>query len=87
MATKTATPWGAATLVEELSVPQRAGEKRFATIVQLLENERGERLLRFAYSTGGTARRGPVTLRGPDLERLRVALAEHPQLAEVLAMS
>ena len=87
MATKTATPWGAATLVEELSVPQRAGEKRFATIVQLLENERGERLLRFAYSTGGTARRGPVTLRGRDLERLRAALSEHPQLAEVLAMS
>jgi hypothetical protein len=87
MATKAATPWGAATLVEELSVPQRAGEKRFATIVQLLENERGERLLRFAYSTGGTARRGPVTLRGRDLERLRAALAEHPQLAEVLAMS
>jgi hypothetical protein len=87
MATKTATPWGAATLVEELSVTQRAGEKRFATIVQLLENERGERLLRFAYSTGGTARRGPVTLRGRDLERLRAALAEHPQLAEVLAMS
>lgn len=87
MATKTATPWGAATLVEELSVPQRAGDKRFATMVQLLENERGERLLRFAYSTGGTARRGPVTLRGRDLERLRAALAEHPQLAEVLAMS
>ena len=87
MATKTATPWGAATLVEELSVPQRAGEKRFATIVQLLENERGERLLRFAYSTGGTARRGPVTLRGRDLERLRAALAEHPQLAEALAMT
>ncbi len=87
MATKTATPWGAATLVEELSVPQRAGEKRFATIVQLLENERGERLLRFAYSTGGTARRGPVTLRGRDLERLRAALAEHPQLADVVAMS
>jgi hypothetical protein len=87
MATKTATPWGAATLVEELSVPQRAGEKRFATIVQLLENERGDRLLRFAYSTGGTVRRGPVTLRGRDLERLRAALAEHPQLAEVLAMS
>ncbi len=86
MATKTATPWGAATLVEELSVPQRAGEKRFATIVQLLENDRGERLLRFAYSTGGTARRGPVTLRGRDLERLRAVLAERPQLAEVLGM-
>ncbi len=87
MAAKTATPWGAATLVDELSVPQRAGEKRFATIVQLLENDRGERLLRFAYSTGGTVRRGPVTLRGRDLERLRAALAEHPQLAEVLTMS
>jgi len=87
MATKTATPWGAAKLVEELSVPQRAGEKRFATIVQLLENERGELLLRFAYSTGGTARRGPVTLRGRDLERLRAALAEHPRLAEVLALT
>ena len=87
MATKAATPWGAATLVEELSVPQRAGEKRFATIVQLLENERGERLLRFAYSTGGTVRRGPVTLRGRDLDRLRAALAEQPRLAEVLAMT
>ena len=68
-------------------MPQRAGEKRFATIVQLLENERGERLIRFAYSTGGTARRGPVTLRGRDLERLRAALAERPQLAEVLGMA
>ena len=87
MATKAATPWGVAKLVEELSVPQRAGEKRFATIVQLLENERGELLLRFAYSTGGTARRGPVTLRGRDLERLRAALAEHPRLAEVLALT
>ena len=87
MATKAATPWGTAKLVEELSVPQRAGEKRFATIVQLLENERGELLLRFAYSTGGTARRGPVTLRGRDLDRLRAALAGHPRLAEVLAMT
>ena len=87
MATKAATPWGTAKLVEELSVPQRAGEKRFATIVQLLENERGELLLRFAYSTGGTARRGPVTLRGRDLDRLRAALAEHPRLAGVLAMT
>ena len=86
MATKANTPWGAATLVEELTVPQRAGDKRFATLVQLLEDEKGERLLRFAYSTGGTARRGPVTLRGRDLERLRDALADRPGLAEVLAM-
>ena len=86
MATKASTPWGAATLVEELTVPQRAGEKRFATIVQLLESEQGETLLRFAYSTGGTARRGPVTLRARDLERLRSALAEHPALARALRL-
>jgi hypothetical protein len=86
MATKASTPWGAATLVEELTVAQRAGEKRFATIVQLLESEQGETLLRFAYSTGGMARRGPVTLRARDLERLRSALAEHPALARALRL-
>jgi hypothetical protein len=77
-----ATPWGAGHTVEQLTLPQRAGEKRFATVVQLLETEKGERFVRFAYTTGGTARRGPVTLRTRDLERLRVALAEHPGLAE-----
>ena len=80
------TPWGEAKLVDELTLPQRAGEKRFASIVQLLEAPRGERLVRFAYSTDGTARRGPVTLRLRDLERLRAALAEHPDLAEVLRL-
>ncbi len=84
--TKTTTPWGAATLVEELSLQQRAGEKRFATLVQLLETARGEPLVRFAYSTGGAARRGPVTLRARDLERLRAALAERPGLAGALRM-
>jgi hypothetical protein len=86
-ASKTSTPWGAATLIDELTLQQRAGEKRFASIVQLLEAPRGERLVRFAYSTGGTARRGPVTLRLRDLERLRAALAEHPDLAEFLRLS
>ena len=81
-----ATPWGAATLIDELTLPQRAGEKRFASVVQLLEAPRGERLVRFAYSTGGTARRGPVTLRLRDLERLRAALDEHPELGEVLRL-
>jgi hypothetical protein len=79
-----ATPWGAAQTVEQLTLPQRAGEKRFASVVQLLETAKGERLVRFAYATGGTARRGPVTLRLRDLERLRAALAEHPALAEAL---
>ena len=90
MATKTArqknvaTPWGVAHPVEQLTLRQRAGEKRFASVVQLLEGENGERFVRFAYTTGGVARRGPVTLRLRDLERLRAALAEHPALAEAL---
>jgi hypothetical protein len=83
-ATKTATPWGTAKRLEKLTLPQRAGEKRFASVVELLETERGERLVRFAYATGGSVRRGPVTLRSRDLERLRAALAEHPGLADAI---
>jgi hypothetical protein len=80
----TATPWGAAHAVEQLTLQQRAGDKRFASLVQLLETEKGERLVRFAYTTDGSTRRGPVTLRARDLERLRAALAEHPGLSEAL---
>jgi hypothetical protein len=85
--TKTATPWGKATLVESLTVQQRAGERRFASIVELLENDRGERLVRFAYSTGGVHRRGPVTLRPQDVERLHAALAKTPELADALGLA
>ena len=84
MSTKAATPWGSALVVEELRVQQRAGDKRFASIVQLLEDKRGERLVRFAYATDGTARRGPVTLRARDLAKLRAALAQTPELAAAL---
>ena len=86
MATKAATPWGPATLVEELTLQQRAGDKRFASIVQLLEGKSGERLVRFAYSTDGTARRGPVTLRARDIQKLHEALAKHPGLEETLRL-
>ena len=72
--------------MEELTLAQRAGEKRFSSVVQLLEAPGGERLVRFAYTTGGTARRGPVTLRRRDLERLRAGLAEWPALAEALGL-
>ena len=85
--TKATTPWGKTVVVEQLTVPQRAGEKRFATIVQLLADGKGDELVRFAYSTGGTARRGPVTLRARDLERLRAGLAEHPGLARALGLT
>jgi hypothetical protein len=83
---KAATPWGPAELVEELTVAQRAGEKRFSSVVQLLEAPGGERLVRFAYTTGGSARRGPVTLSSRDLDRLREGLAKRPALAEALGL-
>jgi hypothetical protein len=82
---KAATPWGPAELLEELTLAQRAGDKRFASVVQLLEIN-GERLVRFAYTTGGSGRRGPVTLRARDLQRLRAGLAERPGLSEALGL-
>ena len=81
---KAATPWGSAAVLEELSLPQRVGERRFASLVQLLETPKGERFVRFAYATDGAARRGPVTLRTSDLERLRKGLAKTPGLKEAL---
>jgi hypothetical protein len=84
MASRTATPWGPADLVEKLTLRQQVGGRRFASVVQLLETQKGERLVRFAYSTDGVARRGPVTLRERDMARLRAALAQHPALAEAL---
>jgi len=80
------TPWGAASLVEEIALPQKVGDRRFESLVQLLETKKGERLVRFAYATGGVARRGPVTLRAKDVERLRAALAERPALDAVLGL-
>ena len=86
MATVT-TPWGKATIVEEVRVDQRAGDKRFSTFVQLLYDEKGGELVRFAYSTDGTSRRGPVTFRRRDIEHLHAALAEWPRLAAALGLS
>jgi hypothetical protein len=85
-ATRTATPWGPAELVDELTVRQQAGDRRFSSIVQLLETPSGARLVRFAYSTDGSARRGPVTFRARDVARLRAALDKHPDLAAALGL-
>jgi hypothetical protein len=81
-----ATPWGAATVIEEVTVAQRAPDKKFSVVVQLLETRGGERLIRFAYATDGSARRGPVTMRARDLERLRAALERAPALGEALGL-
>ncbi len=86
MATRAATPWGPAELVEELTVSQQAGRKRFASKLQLLETAKGERLVRFSYSGPGGGVRGPVTLRERDIGRLRAALVQHPALAEALGI-
>ena len=86
MAKKAATPWGGAELVEQVTVRQQAGVRRFSSLVQLLEAPSGERLVRFAYTTDGQARRGPVTFRARDLQRLRTQLAQHPALAEALGL-
>ena len=79
------TPWGAATVVDELRIQQRAGDRRFASVVQLLDVG-GERLVRFAYATDGATRRGPVTFRARDLDRLRGELVRHPELAGALGL-
>ena len=61
MATRAATPWGPADLVEELTVSQQAGTKRFSSKVQLLETAKGERLVRFSYAGAGGGTRGGAT--------------------------
>jgi len=84
--TRIATPWGRTTLVEQVGLTQSAGDKRFKSLVELLENEKGEQLVRIAYSTDGVVRRGPVTLREKDLAKLRMALAKSPALSAALGL-
>ena len=80
------TAFGKAEIAEQVTLKQRVNGKQFSTLVQLLEDEKGEWLVRFAYATEGVARRGPVTLRGADVERLRVALRKTPRLQSLLGM-
>ena len=82
--TTVTTPWGKAECVEAVTVPQRSGDRRFTTRVELLETDGGERLVRFSYATDGTGRRGPVTLRERDLAKLRVALERAPSLRRLV---
>ena len=94
MATKTATPWGPASLVEELTVPQRSGDKRFASVVQLLEKELTkvskeigkaelQRLISTDANTGATEAALAALVCCRDelqraVERLRRHASEHP---------
>ncbi len=71
-------------MLEEVTLPQHAGEKRFSSRVQLLETADGQRLVRFSYVTGKTGRRGPVTLREIDVKRLWEKLERASLLQEAL---
>jgi len=95
MATKKATPWGKAVLVDEVAVGQQApglegqSPREFSTHVQLLETDSGERLVRLAYATAddGVVRRGPVTMQLGDLDRLLDELGAHPDLAAAFRLN
>lgn len=78
------TAFGTAKVIEQINVKQAADGKSFATLVELLETEEGEALVRVAYSTDGVARRGPVTLRKADLRRVAKALEKTPSLKAVI---
>jgi hypothetical protein len=80
------TAWGKAKVLETITIDQEAGARSFSTFVQLLETEDGEPLVRFAYGTNGTARRGPVTMRKADLKQMRRALGRAPGLRAALGL-
>lgn len=72
--------------MEEVEIAQKAVDREFASLVQLLDGQDGKPLVRFAYTTDGSVRRGPVTFRGEDLEALRVALRTRRRLARCLML-
>lgn len=75
------TAFGEATIAEQIVVDQ--GD--YQAMVELLDGEDGEQLVRFAYSTDGRVRRGPLTLREKDLAKIRKALTKTGRLREALA--
>lgn len=82
------TPWGKANVVEEVTIPQKGTHDReFAAVIQFLEDERGEGMVRFSYSTEASVRRGPLTVRLSELSKLKKALAKKPRLHRALGWS
>ena len=86
MKAKATTTWGQARVVDEVVLAQHVDERAFSSIVLLLELIESDTLVRFGYTIGDVAQRGPVTLRASDVESLRRALDEHPALAEAVGM-
>ena len=84
--TESQTPWGPSRLVERLELRQRAGDRRFASVVELLETERGERARPLRVHDRRRRPPRPVTLRARDLERLRAQLASGRSSPRVLGL-
>ena len=82
----TTTAWGKAKVIESVSIEQSNEERTFTTHVELLEDDEGEEMVRFAYATEGVARRGPVTLRKRDVDKLKRALRKAPRLQAALSL-
>ncbi|MDX6505166.1 MAG: hypothetical protein QOE29_2291 [Gaiellaceae bacterium] len=83
---KRTTPWGRATLLEEVVVEHDALERRYDAVVQLLELTDGEQLVRFGSRPHGAHRLGCLTLRAGDLHELEEGLLETERLASILRL-
>jgi hypothetical protein len=83
---KRTTPWGRATLLEEVVVEHDALERRYDAVVQLLELNDGEQLVRFGSRAHGAHRLGCLTLRADDLHELEEGLLETERLASILRL-
>jgi hypothetical protein len=81
------TPWGRATLVEEVAIDHEALDRGYTAVVQLLELQDGEQLVRFGARAQGAHRLNCLTLRASELEELEEGLLEAERLASVLRLA
>jgi hypothetical protein len=80
------TPWGRASVVEEVAVPHSTGDRSFEAVVQLLETREGEQLVRFGARRRAGRRLTCLTLRSDELHELEEALIETERLATILRL-
>ena len=91
---KVATPWGAAVVADEVRVAQRSGERRFATVVQLLVRLAHEAFLPGLevaimppWATGGTIYNfSGLSDADPERVKLAFAPADYARLARAKAV-
>ena len=81
------TPWGRATLVEEVAVDHEVLDRGYTAVVQPLELTDGEQLVRFGARAQGALRLNCLTLRASELEQLEEGLLEAQRLASVLRLA